>query len=121
MFSKFLGGATAGVLASLTTTLIVEACKVLLINPDTYPFGERVRSTAKILATGASVVVGVLVQEALADLPLGTLPLAEDVVPVFCRIAGSPVSASRDPVLDNRKGPAKAGPLGYSCSKQLRM
>lgn len=86
MFSKFLGGATAGVLASLTTTLIVEACKVLLINPDTYPFGERVRSTAKILATGASVVVGVLVQEALAD-----LPLAEDVVPVFCRIAGSPI------------------------------
>ncbi len=91
MFSKFLGGATAGVLASLTTTLIVEACKVLLINPDTYPFGERVRSTAKILATGSSVVVGVLVQEALADLPLGTLPLAEDVVPVFCRIAGSPI------------------------------
>ena len=91
MFSKFLGGATAGVLASLTTTLIVEACKVLLINPDTYPFGERVRSTAKILATGASVVVGVLVREALADLPLGTLPLAEDVVPVFCRIAGSPI------------------------------
>ena len=31
------------------------------------------------------------------------------------------VSASRDPVLDNRKGPAKASPLGYSCSKQLRM
>ena len=31
------------------------------------------------------------------------------------------VSASRDPVLDNRKGPAKAGPLDYSCSKQLRM
>ena len=112
LFSKFLGGATAGVLASLTTTLcniffttaknvvrvirqsyasIVEACKVLLINPDAYPFGERVRATAQILATGASVVVGVLVQEALADLPLGTLPLAEDVVPVFCRIAGSPI------------------------------
>ena len=31
------------------------------------------------------------------------------------------VSASRKDVLDNRKGPAKAGPLGYSCSKQLRM
>ena len=35
--------------------------------------------------------------------------------------SSSIVSASRDPVLDNRKGPAKAGPLGYSCSKQLRM
>ena len=31
------------------------------------------------------------------------------------------VSASRKDVLDNRKGPAKASPLGYSCSKQLRM
>ena len=31
------------------------------------------------------------------------------------------VSASQNSVLDNRKGPAKAGPLGYSCSKQLRM
>lgn len=105
LFSKFFSGATAGVLASLTTTLcniffttaknvvrvirqsyasIVEACKVLLINPDGYPFGERMRATAKILATGASVVVGVLIQEALAELPLGTLPLAGDAVPVFC-------------------------------------
>ena len=31
------------------------------------------------------------------------------------------VSASQNSVLDNRKGPAKVGPLGYSCSKQLRM
>ena len=31
------------------------------------------------------------------------------------------VSASQNSVLDNRKGPAKAGPLDYSCSKQLRM
>lgn len=105
LFSKFLSGATAGVLASLTTTLcniffttaknvvrvirqsyasVVEACKVLLINPDAYPFGERMRATAQILATGASIVVGVLVQEALTDLPLGTLPLAGDTVPMFC-------------------------------------
>ena len=34
---------------------------------------------------------------------------------------GEVVSASQNSVLDNRKGPAKAGPLGYSCSKQLRM
>ena len=63
---------------------VVEACKVLLINPDAYPFGERMRATAQILATGARVVVGVLVQEALTDLPLGTLPLAGDTVPMFC-------------------------------------
>lgn len=36
----------------------------------------------------------------------------------FCK---KNVSASQNSVLDNRKGPAKAGPLGYSCSKQLRM
>ena len=37
------------------------------------------------------------------------------------RILRNLVSASQNSVLDNRKGPAKAGPLGYSCSKQLRM
>ena len=39
----------------------------------------------------------------------------------ICGVGGLNVSASQNSVLDNRKGPAKAGPLGYSCSKQLRM
>lgn len=68
LFSKFLSGVVAGALSSLTTTLcniffttaknvvriirqsyasLVEACKVLFINPDNYTFGERMRAVVK--------------------------------------------------------------------------
>ena len=103
LFEKFLSGTVGGALASLTTTLcniffttaknavrlirqawasIVEACKVLFINPQSYPFGERMRAAAKILATGASVVVGVLVNEAVSKIV--TLPVVGEIVPTFC-------------------------------------
>lgn len=103
IFSRFLSGTVGGALASLTTTLcniffttaknavrlirqawasIVEACKVLFINPQGYPFGERIRATAKILATGASVVVSVLVNEAVSKIV--TLPVVGDIVSSFC-------------------------------------
>ena len=105
LFSKFLSGAAAGVLSSLTTTLcniffttaknvvriirqsyasIVEACKVLFINPQNYLFGDRMRAVAKILATGASVVVGVLIGDAVSHIPLGMLPGVGDIVQTFC-------------------------------------
>ena len=48
----------------------------------------------------------------------GTLP--ENIIKLH-GLNGIFVSASQNSVLDNRKGPAKAGPPGYSCSKQLRM
>ncbi|MEQ8156798.1 MAG: hypothetical protein ABRQ25_18305, partial [Clostridiaceae bacterium] len=75
LINKFQEGAVAGALSSLTTTLsniffttsknvvkiirqtyasIVQAAKVLFINPDNFPFGERMRAVVKILATGAS-------------------------------------------------------------------
>ncbi len=105
LFSKFFSGAIAGALSSLTTTIcniffttaknvvkiirqsyasIVEAGKVLFINPDNYTFGERMRAVAKILATGASVVVGVLVSEAIEGTPIGQIPVLGDVVQSFC-------------------------------------
>lgn len=105
LFSKFLSGAIAGALSSLTTTLcniffttaknvvriirqsyasLVEAGKVLFINPENYAFGERMRAVTKILATGASVVVGVMVSDAVSSTGINTIPVLCDVVPSFC-------------------------------------
>lgn len=105
LFSKFLSGVVAGALSSLTTTLcniffttaknvvriirqsyasLVEACKVLFINPDNYTFGERMRAVVKILATGASVVVGAIVSEAVSNTGIKAIPVLCDIVPSFC-------------------------------------
>lgn len=105
LFERFLSGAIAGALSSLTTTLcniffttaknvvrmirqsyasLVEAGKVLFINPDNYTFGDRLRAVVKILATGASVVAGVAVSEALGKTPVGTLPIVGDALQTFC-------------------------------------
>lgn len=105
LFSKFLSGAVAGALSSVTTTLcniffttaknvvriirqsyasLVEAGKVLLINPDNYTFGDRMRAVAKILATGASIVVGFVVSDAVGNTGIKAVPVLGDVVPSFC-------------------------------------
>lgn len=105
LFEKFLSGAIAGALSSLTTTLcniffttaknvvriirqsyasLVEAAKVLFINPENYTFGERMRAVVKILATGASVVIGVVVSDAVGNTGIKAIPILCDVVPAFC-------------------------------------
>lgn len=105
LFSRFFSGTAAGVLASLTTTLcniffttakrtvriiresyasLVEAGKVLFINPDNYTFGERMRAVAKILATGSSIVAGVLVSEAIGKLGIDAISVAGDIIQTFC-------------------------------------
>lgn len=102
---KLIEGSVTGALSSLTTTLcnvffttaknavkiiresyvsIVEACKVLFINPDNYLFGDRIIAAARILATGASVVVGSLVGAAIGATPIGHLPLIGDIIQTFC-------------------------------------
>lgn len=105
LLEKFKEGAIAGALSSLTTTLsniffttaknvvkiirqtyasIVQAAKILFINPDNLPFGERMRATTKIIATGASVVAGVAVSEAVGKTGIGTIPVFGDIVQTFC-------------------------------------
>lgn len=105
LFSRFLGGSVAGVISNLTTTLcniffttaknvsriirqayasLVEAGKVLFINPENYPFGERMRAVAKILATGASIIVGVVVSETIGNTGIKMIPVLGDIVPSFC-------------------------------------
>lgn len=105
LLAKFQEGAIAGALSSLTTTLcniffttaknvvkiirqtyasVVQAAKILFINPDNLPFGERMRAVVKILATGASVVVGGLVSEAIGKTAIGAIPVVGDIVQTFC-------------------------------------
>lgn len=105
LFEKFASGTMAGTLASLTTTLcniffttaknvvkiirqsyasIVEAGKILLINPDNYPFGERLRAASKVIATGASVVLGGIVSESISKTPIASIPIIGDIVTTFC-------------------------------------
>lgn len=108
LWAKLAKGALAGVLSSVTTTLcniffttaknvvrlirqtyasLVEACKILFINPDNLPFGQRMKAAAKVLAAGASVVIGTIVQEAIQKTPVGTIPVVGDVISVFCGTA----------------------------------
>lgn len=105
VLAKFQEGAVAGALSSLTTTLcniffttsknaikiirqtyasIVQAAKILFINPDNLPFGERMRAVVKILATGASVVVGSIVSEVVGKTAIGVIPVIGDMVQTFC-------------------------------------
>ena len=107
LLSEFKTGTIAGSLASLTTTLcniffttaqntikiirqswasIVEAAKILIINPQSYPFGERMRAAAKVIATGASIIVGGLVREAVSKTPVAAIPEIGDIVQNFCGI-----------------------------------
>lgn len=101
---KFLQGEYAGVLSSLTTTIcniffttgknivkiirqsyssIIQAAKVLFINPDGYYFGDRMLAVTKILATGASVVVGNGISIAIEGTPVGQIPVVGDIVQGF--------------------------------------
>ena len=107
IWDKFIEGAVSGILSSLVTTLaniffttakniikiiresfasLSQAAKILFINPDCYPLGDRFVAAAKILATGASVVAGAMVSEILRKTPLVGIPIVSDIVPAFCNV-----------------------------------
>lgn len=90
LIEKFNGGMIAGILSSLTTTIcniffttakntikiirelwatIVESLKILFLNPDNLQFGERMRAVLKLVATGASIIVGTMVSDAVGKFP----------------------------------------------------
>ena len=114
LIRKFGEGAVAGVLSSLSTTFcniffttaknvvriirltwssIVEATRILIYNPDHLPFSERMQAALKIIATGASVVLGTMVQDAVhkALLPhIGIIPgFGETLQTIVSVFAGS--------------------------------
>lgn len=105
LLAKFTDGVVAGALSSISTTMcniffttaknvvktirqtyasLVQAGKVLFINPDRLEFGERMRAIVKILATGASIVFGTTVSEAIGKTPIGTMPGVGDIIQTFC-------------------------------------
>lgn len=105
LINRFKDGAIAGILASITTTLcniffttaknivriirqsyasLVQAAEILFLNPDNYLFGERMRAVSKIIATGASVVVGTVVSEAIRGSGIDIIPDIGDIVSSFC-------------------------------------
>lgn len=102
LLESFGVGFTAGALASLTTTLcniffaidersiqnmrhayaaVVQAGNVLLFNPNNLLLGERIETAAVILASGASVLVGSMVGDAVAKTPFG----ADSTIGVYVR------------------------------------
>lgn len=113
ILAKFNEGAISGILASLSTTLcniflttaknvvrvirqtwasIVEASKILIYNPNDLTFSERMTAALKIIATGASVVMGTIVQEAVhaALAPhIGAVPVLSTVIDIMSVFAGS--------------------------------
>ena len=125
LMDRFLNGAIAGALSSLTTTLcnmffttakslvrilrqswasLVSATKILLFNPDCLPLGERVRAAAKILATGASVVAGTMVSELVSKTPIGVFPIAGSIIQTFLgSLVTGIMSCSLLYILDNNK------------------
>ncbi len=125
LMERFLDGAIAGALSSLTTTLcniffttakslvrilrqswasLVSATKVLLFNPDCLPPGETIRAAAKIIATGASVVVGTMVSELVAKTAIGVIPVVGTIAQTFCgTLVTGIISCSFLYLLDNNK------------------
>lgn len=105
LFARFKDGALAGVLSSITTTLInifattakntiriirqiyahlVEAAKILFFNPDNLAYGDCLKAVMRIITVGASVVLGTMVSDAISKTPINTIPALSDVVPAFC-------------------------------------
>ncbi|TYQ15704.1 UNVERIFIED_CONTAM: hypothetical protein Cloal_2187 [Acetivibrio alkalicellulosi] len=104
LIEQFKNGALAGILASISSTVIniffttvkfvarvlreswatiVEAIKILVFNPDNLPFGEMLKAVSKIIATCVSVICGSLVQEAISKMNPVKLPIISDVLPSF--------------------------------------
>lgn len=125
IWEKFIEGSFSGVLSSLTTTLcntflttaknivkiirnawasLVEATKILFLNPEHLPAGERFRAAAKILATGASFVVGTMFGEMIASTGIGAIPVLGGVIETFCSVLVTGIlSCSLLYLLDNNQ------------------
>ena len=104
IISQFEQGFVAGLMASITTTVcnvffttqkntvrnirfgyaaITQAGNVLLINPDGLLIGDQLKAASVILASGASVIVGACVGDALATSPIGAIPEVGNIVVTF--------------------------------------
>lgn len=109
IFTQFGEGLVSGIIASLTSTFlntfvttsesigriirqswasIVEATSILLFNTKEKFFCDRMTSAAKVLAAGASMIIGTSVQEAVM-LKLEGIAIPADLKNVISVFAGS--------------------------------
>lgn len=107
LIGKFKDGMISGIISSLTTTLVniftttsknviriireswvslIEALKIIFFNPDDLPFGERMRAVAKIFATTSSVIISIIVKEALTKTGLSSIPTIGNELITFIEI-----------------------------------
>lgn len=105
ILARFKEDALAGILSSVTTTLcnvffttakkavrmirqiwpsLVQAAKILFMNPDMLPLGEQIRATLKILSAGISVVAGTMVSETLSVTGIGNIKPLGTIAADFC-------------------------------------
>lgn len=104
IWNQFISGTISGLFSSLTTTIcniffttaknivriirqswasLIEATKILFFNPDCLPVGEKFRAASKIIATGASVVVGSIVGDMIQKTGVGAIPVIGEIITVF--------------------------------------
>lgn len=65
---------------------LTEATNILLFNPDDFELGDRIQATAKVIAMGGSIAVGIIVEENVPKLGLGLIPSDDDdddILPSF--------------------------------------
>lgn len=124
LLSKFKEGIISGILASLTTTLcniffstakntiriirqtwasLVEAAKILFVNPDRLPLGEQFKAALKILSAGISVIAGSIVSELVSKVTSWTGTLGE-IISTFCgAFVTGIIGCTAVYILDNNK------------------
>lgn len=112
--AKFFVGSWSGVLSSLTTTVInifattsksvvkiireswasiLEALRILFVNPDKLPFGEVIRATAKVISMAVAVTLGTVVAEALNKTPIVGIPIVGEVVSTFLSLVTTGIAS----------------------------
>lgn len=101
LLSTFADGAIAGALSAISSTLIniftttlkrtgriirqawasiVEALKILFFNPDNLRLGDRIKAVLKIIATGATVVLGYYLNSILQAAGLEAIPFVGSIL-----------------------------------------
>lgn len=109
IIAKFDDGLISGILSSFTTTLcntfistsenaikiirqiwasIVEATEILLFNEKERYFCDRMKSASKVIAAGASVIVGTIVQEEL-EVKIAQVAIPDEIKKIITNFAGS--------------------------------
>lgn len=123
--SSFGEGFMSGVISNISTTIcnfffttgknivkiireswvsITKAVKILFINPDNLPYGDRLKEASKVIAVGASVVIGSVIGEFIHKSPIGQIPYIGGIISNFlATFATGIISCTLLHIIDNSK------------------